>query len=120
MASPGWRCGGFLLQALMRAVLIGVASVLGQDIAEMPRAEDQHVVKALAAQRAHESLRECVRPRRPDWRLDHPRAVPGEDVIECRGELAVPVTDQEPESAGALAEVHEKAAGLLHGPGSVG
>src|SRR2546430_12582690 len=29
-----------------------------------------------------------------------------------------PVTDQEPEAARALAEVHEKVAGLLGGPGS--
>ena len=38
----------------------------------------------------------------PDLRPDHPRAVPGEDAVECRGELTVPVTDQEPEPAGAL------------------
>ncbi len=42
--------------------------------------------------------------------------LPGEDAVERRGELAVPVTDQEPD--GALAQVHEKVAGLLDGPGS--
>ncbi len=31
--------------------------VLGQDAAEMPFAEDQHVIQALAAQRACEPLR---------------------------------------------------------------
>ena len=62
-------------------------------------AEDQHVVQALAAQCSHESLGECVRPRRPDRCLDHPRAVAGEDVVEGGGELAVPVADQEPEPA---------------------
>jgi len=31
--------------------------VLGQDIAEMPLAEDQHVIQALAAKRAHDPFR---------------------------------------------------------------
>jgi hypothetical protein len=51
------------------------------------RAEDQHVIQALAARRPHETLRVRIRPRRPDGRLDHPRAVPGEDTIERGGEL---------------------------------
>ena len=34
--------------------------------------------------------------------------------------VAVPVADQEPESVRALAEVHEKVAGLLGGPGAGG
>ena len=46
----------FLPQALMRPVLVVVASELGQDLAEMPLAEDQDVVQALAAERAHEPL----------------------------------------------------------------
>ena len=49
---------GFLLQALVRTVAVIVPGVLGQDLAEVPLAEDQHVVQALAAQRAHEPLRE--------------------------------------------------------------
>ena len=43
---------------------------------------------------------------------------PAKDFGECRGELAVPVTDQEPEPAGALAEVHEKVTGPPDGPDS--
>src|SRR5208337_1069254 len=58
-----------------------------------------------------------IRPRRPDRRLDHPRAVPGEDLVECRGELAVPVADQESKSPGPLAEVHQQVAGALGCPG---
>jgi hypothetical protein len=50
-----------------------VAGELCQDLAEMPFAEDQHVVQALAAQRAHEPLRVGVGhrrelPRRPTGR----------------------------------------------------
>jgi hypothetical protein len=99
---------GLLLQCLVRPVAVVVAGVLGQHLPQMPFAEDQHVVQALAAQRAHEPLRECVRPRRPDRRPDHPRAVPGEDLIERGGELAILVADHELEPLGSFTEVHEK------------
>jgi len=36
--------------------------------------------------------------------------------VEGGGELAVPVTDQEPEPVGAVAEVHDQVAGLLGHP----
>ena len=56
------------------------------------------------------------------WGADDPHVSTGEDGVEGRGELAVPVADQEPESVGAIAEVHEQVAGLLGdpGPGRVG
>jgi hypothetical protein len=105
-----------LLQPLVWTVAVIVPGVLGQDAAEVPLAEDQHVVQALAAQRANEPFRECVRPRRSDRRPDHPRAVPGKDFIERRGELAVPVADQELELPGPITEVHHQVAGLLGSP----
>lgn len=52
------RLRRFLAQALMRAVLVGVAGELGQNLAEMPLAEGQDVVRALAAERAYESFGE--------------------------------------------------------------
>jgi hypothetical protein len=108
----------FLLQPLVRAVAVILSDVLGQHLPLVPLAEDQHVIQALTAQRSHEALRERVRPRRPDRRPDHPRAVTGEDVVECNGELTVPVADEEPEPPGPLAEVSEQVPGLLGGPGS--
>jgi len=39
----------FLPQTLVRAVAVIVPGVLGQDLAKVPFAEDQHVVQALAA-----------------------------------------------------------------------
>jgi hypothetical protein len=54
----------------------------GQHVAKMLLAEDEHVIEALAAKCPNEPLRERVRPRQPDRRLDHPRAVPGEDAVE--------------------------------------
>ena len=61
----------------------------------MPLAGDQHPVQALAASAAHPALRDCVRPRRLDRRLDDPHADRGEHRIEPNGELRIPVTDQE-------------------------
>src|SRR5215813_6968652 len=82
----------------------------------MPLAEDQHVIQALAAKRSHEPFRIWVRPRRPDRGLDYPRAVAEKYVVECCGEPAVPITDQELEAASPLAEVHEQVSGLLGCP----
>jgi hypothetical protein len=107
----------FLLQALVRMVAVIVPGVLGQDLAEMPFAEDQHMIQALATKCAHELLGKCVRTRRPDRRLDDSRSIPSEDIAKGRGELAVPVADQESEPAGTLAEIHQQVAGLLAGPG---
>jgi hypothetical protein len=94
-----------------------VAGELGHRLAEMPFAEDQHMIQALPAKRAHEPLGRCVRTRRPDRRLDDSHGIPGEDIVEGRGELAVPVADQEPEPAGAVVEIDQQVAGLLGGPG---
>ena len=55
-ARPGWQ-RRILLQALVRPMAIIVPSNLGQHLAEMPLTEDQHVIQALAAKRAHEPLR---------------------------------------------------------------
>jgi hypothetical protein len=45
----GLAKGRFLLQALVQTVAVIVPGVLGQDLAEMRCAEDQHVIQALAA-----------------------------------------------------------------------
>jgi hypothetical protein len=84
----------FLPKALMRTVAVIAADELGQHFAEMPLAEDQDVIQALAAERSREPPGKCIRMRRPDRRLDDPRAIAGEDAVKCRGELAVPVADQ--------------------------
>jgi hypothetical protein len=46
----------FLLQALMRAVPVMLAGELSQYLAQMPLTQDQDVVQALTAERAHEPL----------------------------------------------------------------
>ena len=49
---------GLLLKALVRPVVVIVRGVLGQHLAEVLLAEDQHVVQALAPQRPHEPFGE--------------------------------------------------------------
>jgi hypothetical protein len=53
-----------LVQRLVGAVAVIVPREIGQHLPEMRLAEDQHVIQALAAQRAHEPLGECVAPHR--------------------------------------------------------
>jgi hypothetical protein len=77
---------------------------------------DQEVVEAFPAQGADEAFRDRVRPGCSDRRPNDPHVSAGEDCVEGRGELAVPVTDQQPESVGSIVEVHEQVAGLLGDP----
>jgi hypothetical protein len=69
------------------SVLVVVIGVLGQDVMQMPFAEDQEPVGALAAERADPSLGDRVRLRRLDRCVDDPDSDRGEDRIEGRGEL---------------------------------
>jgi len=54
----------FLLQALVRPMPVIVAGELGYYLAEMPFAEDQHMIQALTAKRAREPLGQCIGARR--------------------------------------------------------
>ncbi|MER8162293.1 hypothetical protein [Streptomyces sp. NPDC094472] len=82
----------------------------------MSFAGDEEAVGALGAGCAYPSFGERVGP----WALrrcwDDGRAVAGEDGVECCSELAVPVTDEESEAPGPVAEVHEQIAGELGDP----
>jgi hypothetical protein len=53
----GWVLRGSLVRRLMRPMTVVMPRELGQDLPEVLRAEDQQVIKALAAKRAHESFR---------------------------------------------------------------
>ena len=90
--------------------------ILAQHDVEMAWSDDQEVVEAFPAQSADEAFRDRVRPRCADRRPNDPHVSADEDCVEGRGELAVPVTDQEPESVGAIAEIHEQVAGLFSDP----
>jgi hypothetical protein len=95
-------------------------TVLPTSWAQVPLAEDQHPVGDLGSGRQHDAFGEAVRPRTPGRDLDHLDSCIRHDCVERRRELPGAVADEEPESGGVVAEVHDEVAGLLGGPGSVG
>ena len=66
------------------------------------------------AVRIHRSANALDRGFAAGW--DGGCAVAGEDGVECGGELAVPVADEEPEAPSSVLEVHEQVAGELGDP----
>jgi hypothetical protein len=70
-----------------------------EHVLEVAAVEDQEPVEAFSAGGADEALGDRVRAWRPDRRLDDSDVDGGEDGVEGRGELGVPVSDEEPEAA---------------------
>ena len=104
----------------MRAVGVVVLDELAQHYREVAPSGDQQVIEAFAAQRADEAFGDGVGPRRANRGADDADVGASEHCIEGGGELAVPVTDQEPKLLGSITEVHEQVAGLLSDPGPGG
>ena len=87
----------------MRPMSVIVPDELGQDLTEMPLAEDQHLIQALTAKRSHEPLGKCVAPHRQL----HLIRVIGTDASGSGS----PRHDT---------QVHQEITDLLHGPGPSG
>jgi len=68
------------------------------------RAEDQHALEALPADRADEALGEGVGPWRSNRRADDPDPLRSEDLVEPGRELGVAVAHQEPDGSRAFGE----------------
>jgi hypothetical protein len=81
----------------------------------MAFAEDQHPVGDLGAGGEHEPFRICVCAA-AGWDLHDLDAGAGQDFVKRRGELPGPVPDWEPGTRGAVTQVHQEVADLLHGP----
>ncbi|MBB4786896.1 hypothetical protein BJY27_007857 [Streptomyces rapamycinicus] len=93
-----------------------VLGVLVEDRPQVSFTGDEESVGALGPGGAYPSFRVGVGPRAL-WRSrDDGCAVAGEDGVECGGELAVPVPDEEPEAPRSVVEVHEQVAGELGDP----
>jgi hypothetical protein len=84
-----------LAQALVGPAPVEVGDVLGQDPLQVPLAEDQDMIDALAADAPEEALADGVRARRPNRRQDHVDAATGRDPCEGGAVLGVVVVDQE-------------------------
>jgi hypothetical protein len=90
-----------LADTLVRPAGVEIGYVLRQHAPEVPLAEDEQVIDALASDAAEEALADGVCPRRADGRADHLEAACGRDPSERRPVVGVVVVDQEPGS-GAL------------------
>ena len=86
----------------------------------MPFAGYQHPVQALSAATGDPPFGDRVRPRCLHRCFDDPHADGGEYGVEGRGELGVPVADQELQAASLVFEVYQEVAGLLDHPCTCG
>jgi hypothetical protein len=76
----------------------------------------QHPVQALAAGTGDPAFGYSIRARRLDRSLHDPPADRGGHCVERRGELRIPVPDQELRTVSVALEVHQQVAGLLSHP----
>jgi len=116
----GPAVGWSLAEGPVRPVGVVVIDVFAEDVVEVSSAGDEDAVGALAPRAGDPPLADRVRPRRLDRCGDDPHAGRGEGCVERVGVLGIPVSDQEFQSAGPLAEVHEDVPGLLDRPGGGG
>lgn len=104
----------------MRTSAVVVVEVLPHGRLKVTSAEDQKVVEAVVSDGAHEALGERVRAGGADRGLDRLDADRGEDAVERRGELRVPVAYKETEATACLFEITDEVAGDLGDPGFLG
>jgi hypothetical protein len=102
----------------MWAVIVVVPLVLPKHGGGMTLVHDQDTVEEFASDRADEALGDRVAPRRSHRHLDDSNVNCREVGVEDRGELGVPVADEEPEASTGVLEVHDQVTGLLGQPGS--
>ena len=102
----------------MRPVVVVVVLVCAEHCCGVLLVDDEDAVEEFSADAADEALGYRVGPRRPHGRPDDADVDGGEDGVERGGELGVPISDDEPEAAAGVVEVHEQVAGLLGEPGA--
>jgi len=78
----------------VRAMPVVVGYVLCEYLVEVPDAEDQHAIEALAPDGAHDPFTDGVGPRSPNRGPDDLQALGGEHLIEAASEDGVTAVDQ--------------------------
>ena len=107
------RCRHLESKAAVRPMLVVMPDVVAKDCFEMTTAENERPVETLFSYGPYPALRDRVRTRRSDGRLDHLDTFGGEHVVEAGGELRVAVSDQEPERPSVLGEISGEVPGNL-------
>src|SRR5215469_543848 len=89
------RCAGRpLSQRSMRAPVVEIADISGQDLLQMALIEDEHVVQALGPDGSHPALGNRVGPRRSERRARLGDAEITHSPIEAAGITAVAVVNE--------------------------
>jgi hypothetical protein len=100
IGSPRWWV---LVQRPAWPVGVVVIGVLAQDEPQMPFTSDQHPIQAFVASATYPAFGDRVRARRLYGCGDDPDSDGGERGVQRRGELGVPVMDQELEAGDLIA-----------------
>ena len=79
----------------MRAPVVEIADILGQDLLQMALVEYEHVVQALGPDRSHPALGDRVGPRRSQWRANLGNTNIAHPTIESGAITAVAVMNEE-------------------------
>src|SRR5215510_2578108 len=89
------RCAGRpLSQRSMRAPVVEIADILGQDPLQMALIKYENMVQALAPDRSHPALGYGVGSRRSEWRANLGNTKIAHPMIECGTITAVAVTNE--------------------------
>jgi hypothetical protein len=86
-------------------MLVVMAGIDPKHVLELPSAEDEQPVEALASHAADPALGVCVPVGCPNGRADHGQSLAQEDLIEAAAELRVTVVDEEAERPLAIIQV---------------
>lgn len=87
--------GRLKVQAPMRPGPVVVIGVRAEHAPQVASTENEDVVEALSSNCADPTLRERVRPRRPDGCLHHRESFRPEHLVEGVGELRVSIPKQD-------------------------
>src|ERR1039458_7609500 len=112
------RCGHLESKTTVRPMLVVMPDEVEKDGFEMVTANNERPVETLFPDGPYPALRDRVRTRRSDGRLDYLYAFGGKHLVEAGGELRVAVSDQEPERPTLLGEIPCEVAGNLGDEGA--
>src|SRR5262252_62312 len=102
----------------MRASIVVMPDVLGEDLFQVASGEYEQVVEAVLPDSAHPPFGEGVRPRGAHRGEDRLGADRGEDIAQAGGELGVAVADEEPHPPACVFEIGTEVACYLGHPGA--
>src|SRR5215831_86085 len=86
------RCAGRPLpQRSMRAPVVEIADIFGQDLLQMALIEDEHVVQALGSDGPHPALGYGIGSRRSEWRANLGNTNIAHPTMECGAVTTVAV-----------------------------